>query len=212
MASADGATIIIQGKGGHGASPHQTVDPIVIAAHLVLALQTIVSRNVDPIDTAVVTVGMIGAGEANNVIPDTAEMRLTIRSFKPETRAFLEKRIREITTSVAEAFGATVDIDYEWGYPPTVNDPVATALVQQVIVETLGEENAILSPPRMGAEDFSYFLQERPGSFFFVGTRNEEKGLTGNHHHPRFDIDEDGLANGIEVMVRVIERYLNGDV
>jgi amidohydrolase len=210
LASADSATIIVQGKGGHGASPHQTVDPIVIASHIVLALQTIVSRNIDPVDTAVVTVGMIGAGQANNVIPDTAEMRVTIRAFKQDTREFLEKRIREISTSVAESFGATATIDYEWGYPPTVNDPECTALVQQVAAEVLGEENAILSPPRMGAEDFSYFLEQRPGSFFFVGTRNEGKGLTGNHHHPRFDIDEEGLANGIEVMVRVVERYLNG--
>jgi amidohydrolase len=210
LASADSATIIIQGKGGHGASPHQTVDPIVISAHLVLALQTIVSRNVDPVDTALVTVGMIGAGEASNVIPDTAELRLTIRAFKQETREFLERRIREITTSVVDAFGASASIDYECGYPPTVNDPEFTALVQEVATEVVGEANAVLSPPRMGAEDFSYFLEQRPGSFFFVGTRNESKGLTGNHHHPRFDIDEEGLSYGIETMTRVVLRYLNG--
>jgi amidohydrolase len=210
LASVDDATIIIQGKGGHGASPHHTIDPIVVAAHLVLALQTIVSRNVDPIETAVVTVGMIAAGLASNVIPDTLEMRLTIRAFKQETRELLEQRIKEITTSIAESFGATATITYLWGYPPTVNDPEFTALVQEIATEVVGEENAILSSPKMGAEDFSYFLEQRSGSFFFVGTRNEEKGLTGNHHHPRFDIDEEGLANGIEVMTRVVMRYLNG--
>ena len=209
MASADSATIIIQGKGGHGASPHLSVDPIVIASHIVLALQTIVGRNVNPVDTAVVTVGMIGAGEANNVIPDTCEMRLTIRAFKQETRDLLQQRITDIATKVAASFGATASVDYEWGYPPTINDPEQTEMVAEVIKETLGEENAILAPPRMGAEDFSYFLQERPGCFFFVGTQNDDKGFVWGHHHPRFDIDEEGLANGIEVMVRVVERYLN---
>jgi len=209
LASADSATIVIQGKGGHGASPHLGIDPIVVSAHIVMALQTIVGRNVDPIDTAVVTVGMIGAGEASNVIPDTAEMRLTIRAFKPEIRDFLEERITAIATSVAASYGATANVMYERGYPPTVNDPEFTALVQQVTIETLGEENAILAPPRMGAEDFSYFLEQRPGSFFFVGTGNEEKDCSWGHHHPRFNVDEEGLANGIEVMVRVVERYLN---
>jgi amidohydrolase len=212
LASADSATIIIQGKGGHGASPHLGVDPIVISAQIVMALQTIVGRNIDPIDTAVVTVGMIAAGEASNVIPDTAEMRLTIRAFKQETREFLERRITEIATTIAASYGGSATVHYEWGYPPTINDAVHTAIVQQVAGEVLGEENAILAPPRMGAEDFSYFLEQRPGSFFFVGTQNDAKGLTWGHHHPRFDIDEEGLANGIEVMVRVVERYLNNGV
>jgi amidohydrolase len=209
MASADFCFIKIQGKGGHGASPHQTIDPIVIAAHVVVALQTIVSRNLDPIDTGVVTVGMIGAGEANNVIPDSAELRLTVRAFKPEVRAMLQRRIEEITTSVAEAFGATAVVDYQLGYPPTINHDEMTAMVAEVAAEVVGADNAILAPAKMGGEDFSYFLLERPGSFFFVGTRNEEKGITWPHHHPRFDVDEEGLSYGIETMTRVVMRYLN---
>jgi amidohydrolase len=209
MASADSCVIVIQGKGGHGASPHLAIDPVVVAAQIVNALQTIVSRNVDPIDTAVVTVGMIGAGEASNVIPDTAEMRLTIRAFKPEVRSLLRTRITSIVENICEAFGATVTIDYQLGYPPTVNDPEMTEFVLGVATEVLGADNVHVAAPKMGAEDFSYFLEERPGCFFFVGTRNEERGLIWGHHHPRFDIDEEGLAAGIETMTQVVTRYLN---
>jgi amidohydrolase len=209
MASVDSATIIVQGKGGHGASPHLAVDPVVVTAQIIVALQTIVSRNVNPIDSAVVTVGMIGAGKASNVIPDTAEMRLTIRSFTPEVRELLAKRIPEIVTGVGVALGATVKIDYQQGYPATVNDPEMTEMVLEVARGVAGEENVHVASPKMGAEDFSYFLEQRPGCFFFVGTRNEERGLTWGHHHPRFDIDEEGLATGIETMVRVVTRYLN---
>ncbi|CAN5477608.1 amidohydrolase [soil metagenome] len=209
MASADSCVIVIQGKGGHGASPHLGIDPIVIAAQIVGALQTIVSRNVDPIDTAVVTVGMIGAGEASNVIPDTAEMRLTIRAFKPEVRALLQTRITAIVENLVEAFGATATIDYQLGYPPTVNDPAMTDFVMGIAAEVLGAENVSEASPKMGAEDFSYFLEERPGCFFFVGTRNEDRGLVWGHHHPRFDIDEEGLIAGIETMTTVVTRYLN---
>jgi amidohydrolase len=210
MASADSAVIKVQGRGGHGASPHLGIDPVVVSAHIVTALQTIVSRNVDPVETAVVTVGMIGAGKANNVIPDTAEMRLTIRAFKPEVRKQLETRITEIATGIAGAFGATATVEYQLGYPPTVNDEAMTEMVMEVAREVVGEENASIAAPKMGAEDFSYFLQERPGCFFFVGTRNESRGLIWGHHHPRFDIDEEGLSHGIETMTRVVMRYLNG--
>ncbi|MCC6704368.1 MAG: amidohydrolase, partial [Thermomicrobiales bacterium] len=127
LASADFCYITIQGHGGHGAMPHLTVDPVVVAAHVVVALQTIVARNLDPVETGVVTVGMIGAGEANNVIPDTAELRLTIRAFRPEVRDLLERRLTEITTAVAEGFGATATVDYRRGYPPTINDEAYTA-------------------------------------------------------------------------------------
>ena len=212
MASADGATIIIQGKGGHGASPHLSVDPIVIASHIVLALQTIVGRNINPVDTAVVTVGMIGAGEANNVIPDTAEMKLTVRTFLPATRAMVKERIHSIAKNVAEAFGATAEVTYNEGYPSVINDVACTALVEEVATEVVGRDNAIMQGARMGGEDFSYFLQERPGSFFYVGVQNVDRGIVWGHHHPRFDLDEEGLGYGIEVMTRVAMRYLNEGV
>lgn len=207
-ASMDGAVITIQGVGGHGASPHMAVDPVIIAAHIAVALQTIVSREIDPIKPAVITVGMIRSGEAANVIPDTAEMRLTIRSFDPSVRELQERRITEIATGVAEAFGATARIDYWHGYPAMVNEPEMTALVIEAATEAMGEERVIIGPPQMGSEDFAFFLLERPGAFFNVGTRNEARGIIWDHHHPRFDMDEDGLAVGIEVMTRVVLKYL----
>ncbi len=209
-ASADSCTITIKGKGGHGAYPHTTVDPIVVAAQIILGLQTVVSRNVDPIQSAVITVGMIGAGEASNVIPDTAEMRLTIRSFDPEVRTSLHQRIGEIATGIAGAMGATAQVNYTLGYPSLINDPAMAELVLDVATEALGPDRVWTSVPMMGAEDFSYFLEQRPGCFFNVGTMNEEKGFVWGHHHPRFDMDEEGFAAGIEVMTRVVLRYLNG--
>ena len=212
LASADFCYITIHGKGGHGAAPHLSIDPVVVGAHVIVALQTIVARNLDPVETGVVTVGMMGAGEANNVIPDSAELRLTIRAFSPAVRDMLERRVTEITTAVSEAFGATAKVDYRRGYPPTINDEAYTALVAEVAAEVVGPENSGVAAAKMAGEDFSYFLEERPGSFFFVGTRNEEKGIVWPHHHPRFDVDEEGLSYGIETMTRVVMRYLNEGV
>ena len=192
--------------------PHTTVDPIVVAAQIILGLQTVVSRNVDPIQSAVITVGMIGAGEASNVIPDTAEMRLTIRSFDPGVRTSLHQRIGEIATGIAGAMGATAQVNYTLGYPSLINDPAMAELVLDVATEALGPDRVWTSVPMMGAEDFSYFLEQRPGCFFNVGTMNEEKGFVWGHHHPRFDMDEEGFAAGIEVMTRVVMRYLSDEL
>jgi amidohydrolase len=210
MASSDRFNVIIQGKGGHGASPHLAVDPVMVAAYAVTTLQTIVSREVDPVDPAVVTVGKIQAGQANNVIPDTAELRGTVRSFNPERRQMLARRVQDVITGVAESFGASAQVEYQFGYPATINDPEMTDLVIEAARGVVGEDNVLIADLQMGAEDFSYFLQERPGCFFFVGTRNEERGLTWGHHHPRFDIDEDGMAIGMQVMASSVMRYLNG--
>jgi amidohydrolase len=176
----------------------------------VTTLQTIVSREVDPVDPAVVTVGKIQAGQANNVIPDTAELRGTVRSFNPERRQMLARRVQDVITGVAESFGASAQVEYQFGYPATINDPEMTDLVIEAARGVVGEDNVLIADLQMGAEDFSYFLQERPGCFFFVGTRNEERGLTWGHHHPRFDIDEDGMAIGMQVMASSVMRYLNG--
>jgi amidohydrolase len=209
MAASDRFSVQIQGKGGHGASPHLTIDAVTVAAYVLTTLQTIVSREVDPIDPAVVTVGMIRAGEAPNVIPDTAEMRGTVRTFNPETRKRLSERIPQIIEGVARGLSANADVRYELRYPASINDPVITALVKEVAEEVVGPEQVNIPDPQMGAEDFSYFLQERPGCFFFVGTKNEDKGFVWGHHHPRFDIDEDGMAIGMETMTRSVIRYLN---
>ena len=211
-ANSDRVQIIVKGKGGHGAAPHDSVDPVITAAHIAIALQSIVSRNVDPVDSAVITVGKLAGGEANNVIPDTAEMKLTVRTFLPATRALVKERIHSIAKNVAEAFGATAEVTYNEGYPSVINDVACTALVEEVATEVVGRDNAIMQGARMGGEDFSYFLQERPGSFFYVGVQNVDRGIVWGHHHPRFDLDEEGLGYGIEVMTRVAMRYLNEGV
>jgi amidohydrolase len=208
MASPDACYVTIQGKGGHAAAPHRSIDPIVIGAQIVNALQTIVSRNVDPIESCVVTVGKFQAGEAFNVIPDTAELGMTIRTLTPEMRDLAEERVKAVITGVAEAGGATVQVNYIRGYPATVNNNAAAAIVAEAATGVVGEENVIAVPPSMGGEDYAYFLLERPGAMFQVGSKNEEKGLVWAHHHPRFDIDEESLAIGLETMAATVLLYL----
>lgn len=208
MAAADGYTITVQGQGGHGASPHKSVDPIVVGSHIVVALQTVVSRNTDPMDSAVVSNCVFQSGFAFNVIPDTAMLKGTVRTFKPETRDLMEERITEIAKSTAEALGATATVEYTRGYPATVNDEEMTTLARESAIAAVGEENVIEKPPAMGAEDMSYFQLEAPGSYFFVGSRNEEKGLKWGHHHPKFDIDEEALGNGLTAMTMNVLTYL----
>ena len=208
MAAADRFTITLRGRGGHGASPQETIDPIAVGAQIISALQTIVSREVDPIEPAVVTVGALHAGDAANVIPDTAELRGTLRSFNPEVREQLKTRVGEVARGVAEAMRAQADYVFSPGYPSTVNDPAMAELVREVATGVVGEENVILQALKMGAEDFSYFLEKVPGAFWFVGSRNAEKGLVWGHHHPRFDIDEESMIYGMNVMVNVVLRLL----
>ena len=209
MAAADRFTIHITGRGGHGAQPHLTIDPIAVGSQIVLALQTIVSREVDPNEPAVVTVGAFRAGEALNVIPDTAELRGTVRSFVPAIREQLASRVQEIARGVGAAMRASVEVDYRYGYPVTINEPGMTELVREVATGVVGADNVLEAPRHMGAEDFSYVLEKVPGCFFFLGTRNPEKGKIWGHHHPRFDIDEDAMAIGIETLARVAMRYLH---
>jgi amidohydrolase len=209
-AASDRFDLTIQGQGGHGARPSRCIDPIVVGSEIIVALQTIVSREINPILPAVITIGMFRAGEAPNVIPDTAEMRATVRSFDPEVRELLQKRITETIEGIAATMRATVDLRYQLGYPPLINEPEMTELVRQVATEVVGPERTIEGKPQMGSEDFAYFLQRVPGSFFNVGTKNPDKGLIWGHHHPRFDIDEEGMSYGIETMVCVVKKYLNG--
>jgi amidohydrolase len=208
MAAPDAFKAVVHGKGGHAASPHQAIDPIVIGAQIVNALQTVVSRNVDPIESCVVTVGYFNAGEAFNVIPDTATIGGTVRTLTPTLRDLAEERVKGIIAGVAAAGGATVDIEYTRGYPATVNDPAAAALVREAATAVVGADNVISPPPSMGGEDYSYFLLERPGAMFQVGSKNEERGLIWGHHHPRFDIDEESLGVGLETMAVTVLTYL----
>jgi amidohydrolase len=196
-----GAKII--GRGGHGALPQHCHDPIVTAASAVLALQTIVSRNVDPIEAAVVTVGSIHAGSATNVIPDAVELQGTLRSFTPAVRELLRRRVAEVLDGVASAGGCRVEFELRAGYPALVNDARIVEIARKAALDTCGEQFLYESPPIAASEDFSYFLEQRPGAFIFVGSGNESAGITAQHHSPDFDIDEPALPQGVELLVRL---------
>jgi amidohydrolase len=208
MAAADMFRLEIVGRGGHAARPHECVDAGLVAAQVMVALHSIVAREVNPIEPAVITVGVIQAGTAPNVIPDRALLRGTVRAFDQKLRERLARRVEEVAVGVARAMRAECACSYEWGYPAVVNEPSMTEFVSQVAQEVVGPERLAAREPSMGGEDFAYFLQKVPGCFFNVGTRNEELGLVWGHHHPRFDIDEAALPVGIDMFVRLVEKYL----
>ena len=203
LAIADTFRIEVHGRGGHAASPHETVDPIVIAAQVVTNLQHLVSRTVDPLDQGVVSVTRISGGTAKNVIPETVELIGTVRTFKPQTKTALIAGIERVLRGVTEAHGATYSFDYEDGYAAVVNDPEVAALVEGAARAELGDGAVTRIDPVMGGEDFSAYLQRAPGAFFIVGTRNDAIGASFPHHHPRFAIDEASLRDGIAVFARV---------
>jgi len=199
--------IEVTGRGGHGAAPHQGIDAVVVAAHIVTALQTVVSRSVQPSETAVLTVGTVQAGYRSNVIAESATLTGTIRSYSVTTRDLLVRRTREIATGVAAAFGASVTLHHNTSCPPLVNDDRVTAMVVDEATGYFGADN-IVAAPTMGADDMAVFLEERPGCYFWLGARNEGKGIAGRHHDPGFAIDEDALALGTEFGLRLVERAL----
>ncbi len=206
MAAADAFTIKIRGCGGHAAAPHQCVDPVVTAAHLILALQTIVSRNVNPFKPAAVSITRVRGGEANNVIPAEVELGGTMRTFEEELRTLVRGRIHEMVEGVCKSFGAEGEFIFDEGYPPLVNDPGMTALVREVCEKmnlTVRDDQHTL-----GGEDMAYFLRDVPGCYFFLGAGNPENGCDFAHHHPRFNVDEEALGLGVEVFLRIAEAYL----
>jgi hippurate hydrolase len=205
MAAGDTVKITIIGKGGHASRPHLTVDPVLVACNLVMTLQSIVSRNVDPTQTAVVTVSTIHAGEASNVISNTAKIAMSVRSFDPAIRTFLEERIRKLTASVAEGHGATAEIDYEHGYPVVVNSEKETAFAREVAEELIGADNVSTCPLLPGSEDFAYFLEHRPGSFLRLGNGRESQIL----HSSKYDFNDGSLTTGAAMWGRLAERYLD---
>jgi len=210
MAGGDLFQVTVHGTGGHAASPELCVDPVAIGAQIVTALQTLVSRETDPMATVVVTVGMFRGGEAFNVIPDTVTFGGTVRAFDPELLDRTNRRLGEIATGIAGAMGGRAEVTIPRGYPPTVNDHAMAELVRKAAIEAIGEENVLPANPKMGGEDFSHFLRNRPGAYFNVGSRNEERGITYGHHHPRFDIEEESLGTGMLVMASSVLRYLQG--
>lgn len=208
-AGSDRFRAVIQGKGGHAARPQTSIDPVVIASQVVLALQTLVSRETDPMESAVVSTTAVLAGEAFNVIPDTAELRGTVRTLSPEVRDHLAKRVPEVIEGVARAMGAEAKVDFVLGYPGVVNDDAISGIVREAAVEVLGEEAVIENELGMGGEDFSYFSLERPSCFFRAGTQNEERGIVWGHHHPKFDVEEEGFVAGMSTMAAAVVKYLN---
>jgi amidohydrolase len=198
----------IFGKGGHGAMPHQTIDSIMVGAQIVNALQTIVSRNISPIDSAVVTVGTFHSGTALNVIADTAKISGTVRYFNPTLEKYIGERIEAIISGICQSHGAKYHLDYWRLYPPVINHPKITQLVKSVALEVVETPLGIVPECQtMGGEDMSFFLEEIPGCYFFLGSANAQKGLNYPHHHPRFDFDETALSLGVEMFARCVEKF-----
>jgi amidohydrolase len=199
----------ILGQGGHGAMPHQTVDSIVVASQIVNALQTIVSRNVNPLDAAVVTIGEFHAGTALNVIADTANLSGTIRYFDSKLEKLISQRLEAIISSICQMHGADYKLDHWQLYPPTINDSAIAELVASVAAEVVETPIGVVPECQtMGGEDMSFFLQQVPGCYFFLGSANPEQGLAYPHHHPRFDFDETALGMGVEIFIRCVEQFL----
>ncbi|HEY9778669.1 MAG TPA: M20 family metallopeptidase [Leptolyngbyaceae cyanobacterium] len=210
MAAVELFNCTILGKGGHGAMPHQTVDSVVVAAQIVNALQTIVARNVDPIDSAVVTVGELHAGTAHNVIAATARLSGTVRYFNPKFEAYFGQRIEQIIAGICQSYGATYNFEYWQLYPPTINNAGMAELVRSQVAEVIETPVGIVPECQtMGGEDMSFFLQEVPGCYFFLGSANPDKNLAYPHHHPRFDFDETALGMGVEIFVRCVEKFFS---
>jgi hippurate hydrolase len=211
MPSSDTVNITVRGKGGHGSAPHLSADPVVAAAHIVVALQTVVSRNVDPREMAVISVGAIHGGEAANVIPQNVTMRLTVRAFNPEIRAMLKQRITDLVQSQAQTMGVQADVDYDWRYPSLINDEASTAFAKQVALDWLGDKGVMPNlAPLTGSEDFSFMLQECPGCYLIVGNGQGEHHHTGGCmvHNPGYDFNDAILPIAASYWVKLVNAYL----
>ncbi len=205
MAAADNFRVTVRGRAGHGSMPHQTVDPILAAAQLVVNLQSIVSRNLDPLKPAVVSFGTVQGGTVYNIIPEEVNLTGTVRSFTPEIQELAQRRLHEITRSTCEAFGAKGVVQYEPGYPPVVNPPEMVDFLLGVVESLWGAERIAAIDPVMGGEDFAYYLQNLPGAFLFFGMGD---GMPHPHHHPEFDMDEKALPEAVLLLAAVTLEYM----
>jgi amidohydrolase len=214
MASSNEFKITIHGKGGHAALPHNSVDPIPVAAALVQGFQTIISRNKKPVDAGVISVTMVHAGEATNVIPNTCEMQGTVRTFNLDVLDMIETRMREMTNSLCESYGATCDFEFVRNYPPTINSAPEAEFARQVMNDIVGPANVITQEPTMGAEDFAYMLQAKPGCYVFIANgdgSHREMGHGGGPcmlHNPSYDFNDDLIPLGATYWVRLTESWL----
>src|SRR3954470_16912341 len=203
MAATDSIDLRIEGLGGHAARPHKCIDPVLAGAQLITALQGIVARNVDPLESAVVSICEFYAGNARNVIPQVVELKGTVRTLKPYVRKLVEKRVREIASGVALASGTKIDVTYERGYPVTVNHASQTETALRVAKEVAGDANVHDTPPMMGAEDFAFMLESRPGAFIFCGN-GDSAGL----HHPAYNFNDEAIVYGTSYWIKLVENTL----
>ncbi|MEH7451994.1 M20 family metallopeptidase [Gottfriedia acidiceleris] len=209
MAAPDTFYITVEGKGGHAALPHDTIDSIAIASQVVTNLQHIVSRNTDPLDNLVVSVTKFIGGTTHNVIPGSVEICGTVRSFNANLRKSVPELMERVIKGITEAHGAQYKFNYELGYRPVINDDQITKAIEETILEVFDEKTLDLMKPNMGGEDFSAFQQKAPGTFFYVGAGNKEKDITYPHHHARFTIDEDALEIGVKLFVHATFKLLD---
>lgn len=200
LAASDGIEILVEGKGSHAAEPHKGVDTLVVTANILLALQTIVSRNVDPLKSGVVTIGTMRGGNANNVIPQRAELHGTARSLLPEVRDLLEKRVVEVATGIAASYGATAKVTYTRSYPVTRNHERETSFAMKVARDVAGDQRVMETPPIMGGEDFAFMLEACPGNMIFIGN-----GDTAACHHPAYDFNDAAIPHGVSYWAKLIE-------
>jgi amidohydrolase len=208
VGTAEKFTCVVKGRGGHGALPHLAVDPIVASAQVIAALQTVVSRNVSPLDTAVVSVGSIHGGDAFNVIPPQVEMTGTIRTYEPFTRETVLRRVREVVEGVSAACGAEAELEIQPLTPAVINDADIAEVVRKAAEAVLGPERVTSGERTMGSEDAAFFMEEVPGCYFFLGSANADKGLDAPHHNPRFDFDEEALVLGVAILAQAAAFYL----
>ena len=205
MASADHLSIDIEGKGGHAARPHYSVDTVLVGAQIINNIQSIVSRNVDPLEAAVVSICMFHAGNTDNVIPQTAQLRGTARALSPEVRDLLEKRLREVVEGTADVYGAKASLKYRRGYPVLINHETQTGFAAKVARDVAGKDKVDADmAPVMGAEDFAFMLNARPGAFIFVGN-GDSAGL----HHPAYNFNDEAIPFGTSYWVKLVETALS---
>jgi amidohydrolase len=208
MAAVDRLRIVVRGRGGHGGAPHRAADPVLAAAHVVVALQSVVSREVSPLDSAVLSIGAVHGGEAFNVIPDEVTLTGTLRSFDAALRAALPGRIRRLACGVAEGLGCRAEVEVRPGNPAVVNDPGVAELARQAAARVVGDAQVVSPEPTMGGEDMAVYFERAPGCFVFVGSANPARGLDQSHHSPRFDFDEEALAIGCEFLLEAAAQAL----
>jgi amidohydrolase len=209
MANSDKFTIRIHGKGGHGSAPHEAVDALLAASHFVVAAQTIVSRRVDPLKAAVVTIGTMHSGFRFNIIAPHAELTGTVRTLDNKIKELVKQELKKLLEGVCQAMNATFEFEYEEGYPVVINNADVARVVEESVTEIMGKEAVLHPDPVMGGEDFGYYMKEVPGAFYFLGVGNPSKGISSPQHSPTYNVDEDALKYGAAILYRTALKLLS---